>query len=63
MNQSQRESILATHEDDALDKYLDNGDRCEVCLMGEVYMKYLCQSCYEDACEQAEMMAEDQEDR
>ena len=31
MNQSQRESILATHEDDALDKYLAYDEHIKNC--------------------------------
>jgi hypothetical protein len=62
-------SIIASHEDDALNNYLDSrdSDACEVCETEKGTIEFddmfMCQSCYEDACEHAEMRCEmEQED-
>ena len=69
MNEQKRNSVIAKHEDDALNTYLNDRDKveldnpCDVCEEEEGTIEYgnkeLCQSCYENACEQAEMRLEE----
>jgi len=63
MNEN-RNSVIAKGEDNALNEHLDNRDNhypdnpCEVCeeeeAITELGNKELCQSCYENAIEQAD---------
>jgi len=69
MNEQERNDVIASHENDGLDEYLDNreepelSDPCERCEKNETWIEFnnirICQDCYEDGCEQAERMAED----
>ena len=72
MNEHQRNQVIAKGEDTALDVFLKNrdanelNDPCECCEEKETYIEFndvrMCQSCYEDAGERAEMLADNQED-
>jgi len=73
MNEHRRNEVIARNEDNALNTYLDSRDSvesienlnepCEVCEEEEGTIEYgnkqLCQSCYENAIEQAEMRLEE----
>ena len=69
MNEHKRNEVIAKNEDGLLNQFLDDrdvgelDDPCEVCEEQEVWIEFgtkrMCQDCYENGCEQAEMMAED----
>ena len=69
MNEQERNDVIASHEDDALNRHLDLKDEesCERCMEGLPYIMhddmFICQDCYEDACEEAEARADREEDR
>lgn len=65
MDEQARNDVIASHEDDALNKYLDDRDDanlCYKCNKNESYIEfndeYYCQDCYEDACAYAEYLVE-----
>ena len=68
MNEHKRNEVIAKHEDNALNKFLDDRDEetCEKCMERPPYIEhnfqFICQHCYEDACERAEYLVDCQED-
>lgn len=68
MNENKRNETIVKHEDDGLDQHLDSWEveeldnPCECCEEEEATIEFddkmMCQSCYEDACEHAQMRAE-----
>jgi len=66
MNEHQRNEVIASHEDDRLNNHLDglDDDACEVCEFDKATIEwggqYICQGCYENACEAAEARCDDE---